>query len=93
MLNFIRINFFMGYHKLPSWKNYWSTCPDLDVNLISNTMSRNRFNLILSNLHIHDNNLIPPNNFGNFFKLYPLIDYCTKNFSKSYYGMRELSID
>lgn len=24
LLNFIGINFFMGYHKVPGWKNYWS---------------------------------------------------------------------
>lgn len=93
MLNFIGINFFMGYHKLPSWKNYWSTCSDLGVNLISNTMPRNRFDLMLSNLHVQDNTLIPPNNTDKLFKLNPLIDYCTEKFSKSYYGTRELSID
>lgn len=93
MLNFIGINFFIGYHKLSSWKNYWSTCPDLGVKLISNTIPRNRFDLILSNLHVQDNTLIPPNNTDKLFKLNPLIDYCTDKFSKSYYGTKKLSID
>lgn len=35
VLNFIGINFLMGYHKLPSWKNYWSCAPDLTVPIIA----------------------------------------------------------
>lgn len=81
MLNFIGINFFMGYHKLLSWKNYWSNASDLGVQLISNTMSRNRFDIILSNLHVQDNMLIHPNNKDKLFKLNPLIEYCNEKFS------------
>ncbi|XP_022174208.1 uncharacterized protein LOC111036488 [Myzus persicae] len=35
MLIFIGINFFMGYHSVPSYKDYWSTSPDLGVKEIS----------------------------------------------------------
>lgn len=45
-LAFIGINFFMGYHALPSYKNYWSTAEDLGVPLIRKTMTRDRFHRI-----------------------------------------------
>jgi len=56
-------------------------------------MSRNRFDNILSNLHVQDNLLIPKNNKDKLFKFRTLINYCNEIFSKSYHGMRELSID
>ncbi|XP_025419597.1 piggyBac transposable element-derived protein 3-like [Sipha flava] len=62
MLVFIGTNFFMGYHNIPSYKNYWSTSPDLGVKLISNAMPRNTFEKILVNLHCNDNKSLPPNN-------------------------------
>ncbi|KAL4127516.1 hypothetical protein QTP88_011683 [Uroleucon formosanum] len=93
ILNFIGINFLMGYNKLPSWKHYWATSDDLNVPCVSNTMSRNRFDNILSNLHVQDNLLIPKNNKDKLFKLRPLINYCNETFFTSYHGTRELSID
>jgi hypothetical protein len=83
----------MGYNKLPNWKKYWSTSSDLNVFCLSNTMSHNRFNNILSNLHIQDNSLISNNNKDKLFKFKPLIDYCNEVFFTSYHGTRELSID
>lgn len=93
ILNFIGINFLMGYNKLPSWKHYWATSDDLNVPCVSNTMSRNRFDNILSNLHVQDNSLIPTNNKDKLLKLRPFINYCNEIFSTSYHGTRELSID
>jgi len=29
VLNFLGINFLMGYHRLPRWKHYWNCAPDL----------------------------------------------------------------
>lgn len=40
MLAFIGINFIMGYNRLPSWKDYWSTSPDWGVKLIAESMPR-----------------------------------------------------
>ena len=39
----------MGYHVLPSIRDYWSTEPDLGVLYISNVMSLKRFEEIVSN--------------------------------------------
>jgi len=72
---------------------YWATSDDLNVPCVSNTMSRNRFDNILSNLHVQDNSLIPTNNKDKLLKLRPLINYCNEIFSTSYHGTRELSID
>lgn len=55
ILNFTGIHFLMGYNKLPSWKHYWATSNDLNVPCVSNIMGRNRFDNILSNLHVQDN--------------------------------------
>lgn len=46
MLVFIGINFFMGYHSVPSYKDYWSTAPDLGVKFVSNAMPRDTFGKI-----------------------------------------------
>ena len=35
VLNFMGINFLMGYHKLPSWKHYWCCAPDLSVPFVA----------------------------------------------------------
>nr|CAH7725090.1 unnamed protein product [Callosobruchus chinensis] len=51
---FVEINQLMGYHKLPSWKDYWSTSKDLSVPFVSSKMRRDRFDMILSNLHANE---------------------------------------
>ena len=40
---FIGINSFMGYHTLPSIRNYWSRDPGLGVKVVSDVMPRDRF--------------------------------------------------
>jgi len=86
MLVFIGINFFMGYHSVPSYKDYWSTSPDLGVKLISNAMPRNTFEKILVNLHCNDNKSLPPNNSDKLFKLRPIIDKLNVSFKNNYFG-------
>jgi len=93
MLIFIGINFFMGYHSVPSYKDYWSTSPDLGVKLISNAMPRNTFEKILVNLHCNDNKSLPPNNKDKLFKLRPIIDKLNVSFKNNFYGTREISVD
>ena len=53
--SFFGIKLVMGYHELPSWKNYWNTEPDFSVPFISNALPLNRFFQILSNIHVNDN--------------------------------------
>lgn len=93
LLAFIGINFLMGYHKLPSWRHFWSESQDLGVSLVGKAMSRNRFDAILSNLHVNDNSCIPKDNKDRLFKLRPLIEYLNEKFGTAYHGTRQLSVD
>ncbi|XP_055911774.1 piggyBac transposable element-derived protein 3-like [Eupeodes corollae] len=93
LLAFIGINFLMGYHKLPSWRHFWSESQDLGVSLVGKAMSRNRFDAILSNLHVNDNSCIPKDNKDRLFKLRPLIEYLNEKFGTAYHGRRQLSVD
>lgn len=45
----------MGYHRLPSWRDYQSTSVDLRVRYVSDVMTRECFNNILKCWHINDN--------------------------------------
>lgn len=90
---FVGINFFMGYHKLPSWRHYWSTSEDLGISVVRQTMSRDRFDFILSSLHVNDNAQIPHNNTDKLFKLRPLISTLNGTFPEVYSGTREISVD
>ena len=90
---FLGINFLMGYHKLPSWVDYWKTDQDLGIPFVSDVMSRNRFGHILWNLHVNDNAQIPQNNTDKLYKLRPLIASLNDNFLKLYDSSRYLSID
>lgn len=63
-------------------RDYWSA--ELDVPIIFNAMSRNRFELIRSTLHFNDNSSMLPLNDPNhdrLHKLRPLIDHLNSHFS------------
>lgn len=93
LLVFIGINQLMRYHVLPSWRHYWNTSADLHVSLVADSMTRDRFDAILSNLHIVDNSLLSSENRDKLFKLRPLINTANETFSRLYHGTRELSVD
>ncbi|KAE9522328.1 hypothetical protein AGLY_017274 [Aphis glycines] len=93
LMGFIGINFCMGYHKLLSYRHYWSTAKDLHLQVIFEVMSRDRFSEILSNIYVNDNTAIPANNKDKLYKLRPMIDSLNKTFSEAYNGTRELSVD
>lgn len=93
MLIFISIHFFMGYHSVLSYKDYWSTSPDIGVKFMSNAMSRDSFEKILVNLHCNDNSLLPQNNKDKLFKLRPIIEKLNISFKNNYYGTRQVSVD
>lgn len=92
MLVFFGINFFMGYHELPAWKDYWSSSPDLGVKFVSDAMSRNTFQKILQNLHCNDNASLPSNNKDKLFKLRTIIEKLNISFRNNYFGT-QLSVD
>lgn len=57
---FMGINMVMGYHTLPSYTQYWCQQPDLNVPVVSSTLSKGRFQSFLSCLHV--NNDLETNN-------------------------------
>jgi len=93
MLAFIGINIIMGYNRLPSWKDYWSTYPDLGVKLIAESMPRTLFDKILVNLHCNDNTALPDNNKDKLYKIRHMIDQMNFVFKQHYFGTREVSVD
>ena len=83
----------MGYHKLPSWTDYWKGDQDLSVPFVSSVLPRNRFSQILGNLHIYDNHAIPEGNKDKLLKVRPLITAMNNNYMQLYNVSRKVSID
>jgi hypothetical protein len=67
---FIGINLLMGIKRQVSYRNCWSSTPDLHNPYISEMMSVDHFGLLLSNIHLNDNTLMPNRGDPNFDKLY-----------------------
>ncbi|XP_055615179.1 piggyBac transposable element-derived protein 2-like [Toxorhynchites rutilus septentrionalis] len=66
MKAFLGVNLVMGYHILPSLRDYWSTEPDMAVPFISNVMPRTRFEEIRRNLHFCNNDDVRDINSPNY---------------------------
>ena len=49
----------MGIISVPSYRDYWSSHPDLHDSYISSYMTVNPFGLLLSTLHINNNAMMP----------------------------------
>ncbi|KAJ8966170.1 hypothetical protein NQ314_003702 [Rhamnusium bicolor] len=78
----------MSYYILPSYKHYWQSSPDLGAPLISEAMTLNRFQDILSNLHVNDNGAIPKDNKDKLYTDRPLLETLNNQFSILYHGTR-----
>jgi hypothetical protein len=83
---FIGMNLLMGIKKQCSYRDYWSSAPDLNDTYISNLMPVNRFSWILFNLHVNDNLSMPKRGENNNDKLFkitilkrPFLNYILKN--------------
>lgn len=55
MLTFIGVLLLSGYHPLPYRRLYWASEPDVHCDLVSNAIRRNRFDAIMSNIHLANN--------------------------------------
>lgn len=92
MRQFIGILFFMSVYRYPSIRSYWS---EFSFQIIQNTMSRNRFDQIRSNLHFNDNNELPAktsNEYDPLYKVRPLIKHFNGKF-KSVPMPQQLCVD
>ena len=77
----IGIILLMGIHKLPNRRMHWANLSKVPV--ISQAMTRNRFEDILQYLHYNDNTVDlnhSDSNFNKLFKLQPLIDHFRSKF-------------
>lgn len=75
LTKFLGIILFSGYHTVPSERDYWSNQPDLKVDFVAQSMTRNRFMEIKSFLHLADNHALRPGDkFAKVTPLYVLLD-------------------
>ena len=96
MSAFLAIFLVMGVKKLPSIDMYWSGNKMVGCPWISQTMTRDRFQLINRFLHIVDNTLAIPKGspgYNPLFKVQPILDHLKSKFSEYYYPSKCLSID
>ena len=82
----------MSYHVLPSFRDYWSTQPDLRVPYVSSVMSRNRFEEIRSALHFSDNEKNDPKQ-DRACKIRPLITHFNECFQAAREPSKTQAID
>lgn len=93
---FLGMNLIMGYHVLPSMRDYWSTEPDMGVPYISNIMPRIRFEDIRRNLHFCNNEeQSGPDspNYDRAYKIRPVIDHFNHAFQHALSNTTSQSID
>lgn len=96
MNTFLGINLLMGIKHCPSYKDYWSSAPDLNDAFISGLMSLKRFSWLLSHLHVNDNSIMPGRsspNFDKLFKLRPMLDVLSVNFEKCLLPNQRIAAD
>ena len=93
---FLGVLFIMGFHKLPIIRDYWSQDRNLYTPAVANTMTRNEFQRLFSNIHLDDNLKMPSKNSFSYSKLYKVNDFLNilkRNFQKNYPLGSYISID
>ena len=96
MKAFLGINILMGYHKLPSLRDYWSSDPDMRVSYVANVMPLARFEKIRSFLHFSNNEEQLPRkdpNYDRGFKVRALFDHLNASFQNAISPAECQSID
>ena len=92
--NFFGIMLYMGVHKLPNRRMYWGTSTNVPV--ISETMTRNRFDEILSIPHFNDNNLASPStspDHNKLHKIQPVIEFFNARFNEVVFPETNEAVD
>lgn len=93
---FLGMNYVMGYHCLPTFRNYWSTDPDMGVPYIANVMPLYRFEDIRRNLHFSDNTREPDRSdpfYDRAFKIRSIIDHFNQAFHSDMTNTKTQAID
>ncbi len=92
---FLGIIILSHYHNVPKENDYWSNQPDLKVELVTETMTRDLFREIKRNLHLADNHALTPNNqFAKVSELFRLLNEALQRFGMfhSYLSIDELMV-
>lgn len=95
-LKFLAMNLLMGIKKMPSYRDHWSSAPDLHDEYIANLMPIKRFSWILSNLHLNDNTYQPKRGDPDFDKLYkirPFLEHLSNKFLSLYHPTHKQAVD
>ncbi|XP_013785562.1 piggyBac transposable element-derived protein 4-like [Limulus polyphemus] len=88
---FLGLNIRIGLVKLGKSANYWSTNPLYKNEVASKTISQNRFQSLLTNIHFADNEAIQPDN--RLGKIQTLIDKMQRKFQELYTPEESIVID
>jgi hypothetical protein len=80
-----------GYAPLPRRRLYWEPSPDVQNTAISSAMTRNRFEELMTNIHVADNDSLLPND--RFAKVRPLFTTLNSKFVTSFPHHQHLSVD
>lgn len=86
----------MDIKRMSTYKDYWSSCPELRDKYVSSLMTVKRFGWLLGSIHLNDNYLIPDRKSVDFDKLYkvrPLPEQLSNNFNRCLLPSEMLSID
>lgn len=93
---FLGINLLMGIKRLPSYKDYWCSAPDLHDSYISSLMTLKRFGWLLNHFHINDNSVMPIRNtpqFDQLYKVRPLLTHLAEAFMQNMMPSEILALD
>ena len=93
---FFGMNYIMGYHKLPSFRDYWSSHPSRQVPFIANVMPRNRFQYILSALHFANNAEMLPRSdpgYDRGYKIRSVFEHLNSSFQLAREPCKQQAID
>lgn len=89
---FLGLLILMGQTKKSHWRDYWSTDPLVEAPIFPKTMSRMRFEQILTFFHLSDNSLNTSNE-DRLYKIKPLLDYFLPKFQSLYVPKQQLALD
>lgn len=96
VMAFFGVNILMGMKKLPSYRDYWSSHPELRDSFVSTIIPRRRFDWLLGNLHLNDNAQQVRRGEDGYDKLYkvrPLLTKLSETFAIYYAPTENVSID
>lgn len=92
MKKFLGLVILMGQTKKSHWRDNWSRDPLVEAPIFPKTMSRKRFEQILTFFHLNDNTQ-NTNSGDRLYKIRPLLDYIIPKCQSLYTPKQQLSLD